>query len=179
MTHQNQGAYAPPPFLIAGDALSMSARGLQYTFSPKKLTKDLLARTSLAAKLITRELGVPRHVAFDAIARAGGFADWQHLSRHLAGVTGGEPDAPAVVNWGKPLVPLLPFTYVAELGFEIPAPLRAAFTGLAEKLGQSLGAPVPKVLDRVCAPLLGERTWANVEARRTTGDGSPLYRNRA
>lgn len=133
----------PPPFLTAAPALGMYGRGAQYTFSPETLVRDLLARASLAAKLITRELGAPRHVAFDAIAMAGGFADWQHLSRHLAGVKAGAPHASADVNWEKALVPLLPLTYVAEPGFGIPAPLRAAFTGLAEKLGQALGAPVP------------------------------------
>lgn len=170
----NQRPYAPASLLAAGAArtLAMHARGLQYTVFPETLAKDITSRASLVAKLITRELGVPRHAAFDAVARAGGFADWQHLSRHLAGA----PRASRDVNWGKALAPLLLLTYVAEPGFAVPAPLLAAFRDLADKLGRALGSPAHSVLDRVCAPLLGERAWAAVEARRTTGDGSPHYR---
>lgn len=178
MTMSNSDKPAESFFAVAQES-GLRFAGLAYRRAPLQLAEHLTQRLKRTAKLVRSIAGIPHHTALDVAARAGRFNDWQHLSRHLS-KTGTAPEsfrrfdwaiqaispendaefgrAPLNEAWFLSLSGLLPILVVSE-GVSQNPEARRAFERFARALAEATGQTDRRILDAVCAPLVGCPSW--------------------
>lgn len=166
-------SHSSQQFYSTASKLGLGVTSVFYRDDPERLVAELLAQLKTAAKYLSRAAGVPRSKAHEGLARAGGFSNWHHLSKHFDSASTASADLPS--EWFDSLAPLLPLN--AAVPRELPP--AAACQVLLEQLWSSVANELQVaphlVLDNVGAQMLGERSWNGLLARTPLTASEPLY----
>lgn len=162
-------------FREAFSNLNQSLRAHYYQNRPHRLVSDISARLKEAAKYLAQGLGLPRSKALEALAVAGGFSSWHHLSAHL---TKGESAEKGTLSdaWFSALAPLLVLLIESPPEVIPDLEVEQAYEVLASQLSHVLKVPSETLQDILCARMCGDVSWAALLNRTPLAAKLPLYR---